>query len=208
MEWSSCLAMVPMPFLSKHLRMLKKVKNGKVGRCTPPHGPNRMGGLGGLRMSKFDSCGWSGCGVWWLYYVFAVTTWKHPLSAHRSSSPWWSCVNRLSQNPLNQLQNLKKRPHLLIISSRSGNFRKPLTFGSIWIVRSCSSSFVGLMPNTLLDKTWVKWRVLGLTSAHCPGPWLTRGHCFCGQTGWRLPANVIVQFAYCFRFFCSEYLVF
>ena len=50
----------------------------------------------------------------------------------------------------------EEKTHLLIISSRSGNFRKPLTFGSIWIVRSCSSSFVGLMPNTLLDKTWVK----------------------------------------------------
>ena len=43
----------------------------------------------------------------------------------------------------------EKRTYLLIISSRSGNFRKPLTFGSIWIVRSCSSSLVGLMPNTL-----------------------------------------------------------
>ena len=46
----------------------------------------------------------------------------------------------------------QKRPHLLIISSRSGNFRNPLTFGSIWIVKSCSSSFVGLMPKTLQDK--------------------------------------------------------
>ena len=43
----------------------------------------------------------------------------------------------------------EKRPYLLIISSRSGNFRKPLTFGSIWIVKSCSSSLVGLIPNTL-----------------------------------------------------------
>ena len=85
--WASDLGIVPVPFLSKHLR-----RNNITGENW-----------------KFT----------WMRLQFE----RHNFSPSQSCSVWIKL-------------GLAKKTNLLIMSSRSGSFRKPDTFGSIWMVRS------------------------------------------------------------------------